>query len=247
MDIFNRAIGHVHVWHTRLDLEPAMLYRLESTLSADEKQRASQFYFPRDRRRFVAGRGLVRDILARYTDADPAELQFTYNDYGKPRLRQLGRADAIRFNLSHSNEIGVLAVSRERDVGIDIETLRGDTSILDVADSFFSRNEVLRLFALPKHLRCEAFYRCWVRKEAYIKARGMGLSIPLHSFEVSLSPGFPAELLASTEPSDVSAWKLENLEVDDGYIAAVAAHGKDWTLQQRGWNPVSDGEVDEPL
>lgn len=247
MDVLRRAIGQVHVWHASLDLEPAVFRHLENTLSVDERQRASRFYFPRDRRRFVAGRGLLRDVLARYTNSHPAELHFTYNDYGKPQLHQSERANAIRFNLSHSKGIIVLAVSRERNVGIDIETLRGDTSILDVADSFFSRNEVLRLHALPTHLRCEAFYRCWVRKEAYIKARGMGLSIPLHSFEVSLSPGSPAELLASTEPSDVSAWKLENLEVDAGYVAAVAAEGKDWTLGQRDWNPVCDGEVDEPL
>ena len=247
MDLCHCAIGEIHVWRAALDLDPAMLRRLAMTLSSDEKQRASNFYFNRDRERFIAGRGFLRDILSRYTNSRPADLQFVYNDYGKPEFREPGRVDAIRFNLSHSNGTAVFAVSREREIGIDIETLRDDLSILEVAASFFSRAEVLSLNALPAQLRCQAFYRCWVRKEAYVKARGMGLSVPLDSFDVSLNPGSSAALLASTEPSDVLNWGLKDLVVADGYIGAVAAEGNDWTVRQYDWDAARAPRTEEAL
>jgi 4'-phosphopantetheinyl transferase len=236
VDTNSPGIGQVHVWRASLDLEPTPLAALAKTLSADEMERADRFYFTRDRQRFIAGRGLLRQILAEYLRSHPAQLRFTYNDYGKPDLVQSGHADALRFNLSHTNGIAVLALSRERQVGIDIETLRDDLGLLEIADNFFSRDELSRLRALPAYLQCHAFLKCWVSKEAYIKARGMGLSIPLDSFDVALNPGSPAELLATIDPSDLQKWKLEDLAVGDSYIAAIAAEGKDWIVQQRDWN-----------
>jgi 4'-phosphopantetheinyl transferase len=157
------ALYTVDLDHARHD-QPSLL----QSLSPDERARAARFRFERDRRRFVAGRGALREILGEALGRPPSSIAFAYGPQGKPRLA----ADEIQFNVSHSEGLGLIAVAGDRRVGVDIERVRAKGSGMDVAKRFFSRAEVATLRALPRGLRTEAFFACWTRKEAYIKARG---------------------------------------------------------------------------
>lgn len=222
----------VHVWRAALDVELAYIRRLEGMLSEDERARADRFYFEKDRDRFVAAHGLLRSILGRYLELSPDHLQFVYGDYGKPALAGQSGVQGICFNMSHSEGLGLYVVTRGREVGIDVEHRRPNFATRDVAEKFFSPREVATLFGLPESLQSEAFFNCWTRKEAYIKARGMGLSLPLDQFDVSLVPGEPAALLhTSDDPMETSRWCLQELVPAPDYAAALAVAGSDWRLK----------------
>jgi 4'-phosphopantetheinyl transferase len=222
----------VHLLCAPLDTTPVQYGRLEQSLSPDELERAGRFRFPKDRAHFVAAHGALRHILAGYLECRPAELRFSYGASGKPALAPGWGADTLRFNLSHSHGLALCAVALSREVGVDLEFVRpllGDSAI---PERFFSPAEVLALRALPAESQPEAFFNCWTRKEAYIKARGEGLSIPLDSFEVSLAPGEPAALVKAP---DRSRWSLRALVPAPGYVAAVVAEGDDWRLRLFNW------------
>jgi 4'-phosphopantetheinyl transferase len=216
----------VHVWRATLDLSPLQIDSFRRTLASDEQARAERFYFHRDRERFIAARGVLRAILGRYLNKAPASLSFCYSSHGKPALVSESGGDALRFNISHSHGVALYAVTRGREVGIDLELVRSGLEIEEIAERFFSRLEIATLRALPTDLRRRAFFLCWTRKEAYIKARGEGLSLPLDQFDVSLIPGEPATLM-STRPDSGEAlrWSLHELALDPGYAAALAVEG----------------------
>lgn len=224
----------VHVWRIRLAQPPARVQAFSNLLAPDERARAERYVFRRDRERFAVARGALRTILARYLRAAPARLRFSYGRYGKPFLPGEAGAGGLRFNLSHSNELAVCALARGREVGVDVEFIREDFAGPDVARRFFSAPEVAALCALPAgDARTRGFFNCWTRKEAYIKARGEGLSHPLGCFSVSLAPGEPARLLSATnDPREVTRWSLVELEVGDGYAAAVAVEGGPFSLKR---------------
>jgi 4'-phosphopantetheinyl transferase len=220
--------GEVHVWLASLEQEPQVVRALYGTLSAEERQRADRFHFARDRERFAVARGVLRDILGRYLDIRPADIGFSYSPYGKPSLAEGsgGGGGGLRFNVSHSHGLALYAFARGGELGLDIEYLRDDLAGLDVAERFFSPAEVVALRGLPAELRTAAFFNCWTRKEAYIKALGEGLSHPLHRFSVSLVPGEPAALLhAEDDPSAPARWWMTAPPVAEGYAAAVVAEG----------------------
>jgi len=221
----------VHVWRIKLDLPPAAVKTLESTLSADEAKRAARFHFQADRERLLIAHGALRDILARYLDCKAAHLKFSTAEYGKPRLD----GHDLQFNLSHSGDYALVAVTQNCKVGVDVELIRSDMEHEKIANRFFSPNEVSELMALPPEQRELAFFHCWTRKEAYIKAHGLGLSLPLDSFDVSLTPHEPA-ILRATRPDarEAGCWTLVSLGVDSGYTAAIVAEGKN--LKVRLWN-----------
>ncbi len=227
----------LHVWLARLEVDPQQLVELKRALSPDELERADNFYFERDRRSFIAARGILRTLLARYLAAAPSALRFDYNEFGKPRLAGAPENCDLRFNLSHSGGLALVAIALARDVGVDIEAIDNSVGTEEIAKNFFSTGEVSALQHLPQSLRLMGFFNCWTRKEAYIKARGMGLSIPLDSFDVSLHPDEPADLIRTAEPSDRLNWKIENLEIDEQFAAAVAAAGRNWKVSQRRWLP----------
>ncbi|HZG52707.1 MAG TPA: 4'-phosphopantetheinyl transferase superfamily protein, partial [Pyrinomonadaceae bacterium] len=183
------ADGEVHLWRASLAQTPDALRRLYSTLAPDESAKAARYHFPRDRDHYIAARGLLRQLLGRYLAQPPHALRFAYGAYGKPSLDGATAAADLRFNLSHSHELALYAFARGREVGIDIEHIRADFADDDIAARFFSAREVSMLRALPARARTSAFFNCWTRKEAYIKARGEGLSHPLDQFDVSLTPG----------------------------------------------------------
>lgn len=216
----------VHVWSTKLDLPTSRVQALEQTLAADERQRASRFRFPTDRARFIVARGILRTLLGRYLGREPQTLQFTYNEYGKPALAEESESDSLLFNVTHSQSMALYAFTRIGDIGIDLEQITEGQDYENIAKRFFSPAEVEELHAVPVKRRKEAFLNCWTRKEAYIKARGLGLSLALSEFDVSLTPGTPAKLLAIREVGqEYSWWSLHALAPGPDYIAALAVKG----------------------
>jgi 4'-phosphopantetheinyl transferase len=221
----------VHVWRACLDLPASHVQSLQRTLAADELSRAERLYFQKDRQRFIVARGLLRAILSRYLDMEPSQLRYCYSEHGKPYLTPSSGRKTPSFNLSHSDGLALYAVARGREVGIDLERIRPVVEVEQIAERFFSAWEKDVFRALPGHLRHMAFFTCWTRKEAYIKARGEGLSQPLDQFDVSLVPGEPAMLLSIRgDPQEAFHWSLRELAPGSGYVAALAAEGNDWRL-----------------
>ncbi len=227
----------VHVWRGSLDQPQDRLQIWWETLAEDEKKRAESFHFERDRKHFIAGRGMLRQIAGRYLKAAPDSLRFDYTYYGKPSLTSDNGDAELRFNLSHSGELALYAFSRRRELGVDIEKTRPDIEHSQIAGRFFSKHEVAALSALPAQLQPQAFFLCWTRKEAYIKGIGEGLSLPLHSFDVSLAPGEPAALLAVRgDKQESRRWSLRALQPGPEYEAALVAEGSEWQLKCWQWN-----------
>jgi 4'-phosphopantetheinyl transferase len=227
----------VHVWHACLDTDLSDIDYLASILAADEMERARRFHFDEHRHHYIIARGLLRCLLGRYLEIEPDRLRFCYGEYGKPALVQEHGGDWMRFNLSHSHNFALYAFARNRELGIDIERIKKGFANEQIAERFFSEEETGVLRSLPKSLQDEAFFNCWTRKEAYIKAKGEGLSMPLHTFDVSLIPGEPARLLASRlDSEEASRWTLIHLTPCDGYVGAVAAEGIDWQLKLKDFD-----------
>ena len=214
--------GEVHVWRTSLVRPKKVVERMRGLLARDEQDRADRFRFERDRSRYVVGRAMLRGLLARYLGAAPEELEFQYGEFEKPALRS-----GPWFNLSHSGPIALYAFSSAGEIGIDVELDDADFAHERIAERFFSPAEVRLLRSLPSEVQPRAFLTCWTRKEAFIKARGDGLSLALDSFDVTLAPDTPAALLRTAWSSEEPGrWQLEDLsDHRAGYIAAVALRG----------------------
>ena len=210
------ATGEVHVWRLALDQPENVVTEFRRTLDADELERAARFHFEKHRRHFVVGRGGLRAVLSRYVEVRPEELRFSYGAFGKPALV----GDGLRFNMSHSHGLALFAVAADREIGVDVEHVRADFATEEIARRFFSRVEVAGFNALPQEEQVAAFFRCWTRKEAYIKAIGRGLSEPLDAFDVTLAPHEAPGLLRA-EGQDVSRWSMFNIDAGDDYAAAL--------------------------
>ena len=209
------------VWTWSLDQARVADQVADGLISKDERERADRFVKPDDRRRYVAGRAGLRRVLCTYLDCHPSNLSFTYNDWGKPELSADGRL-RLHFNLSHTEGQALLGVCKEAPIGVDIEKIRPLQE--DVASHFFTARECADLACLPQTDQLEGFYRCWTRKEAFVKAHGAGLSLPLDSFDVSLEPEQEVSLLMRLDRNiDVlDAWTLLNLDAGRGFCAALA-------------------------
>lgn len=233
--------NEVHLWGFNLEQQSPDILRL--LLSDDEIQRAGRFHFAKDRNHFIAARGLLRKLLAAYLDVSPAGLEILYGEKGKPYLA--ASYTSINFNLAHSHKMAIYAFSRGRELGVDLEYIRVDLSGDKIAERFFSRREIDTLRAVPLELRKLAFFNCWTRKEAYIKALGEGLSMPLDEFDVSLAPGEPAVLLNNyKDEAEVSRWTMQSVSLPDGYVAALVVEGHDWSLKSFGFDQLQElGDV----
>lgn len=218
--------GEVHICQFSLAIGDAELPGLEQLLSTDERQRADRLLDRQIRNRFIAGRGRLRQILAGYLETEPADLLLTTNPFGKPGLKN--RHDhGLCFNLSHSGNLCILALARNCELGVDLEQMRDDLPFEAIARQFFSRNEHSELFSLPPAMRAEAFYRCWTRKEACLKAFGSGFSSPPDICDLSLLPGQPPALLAlQSNPEQLCEWYLADLAVPEGFCAALATRSQ---------------------
>ena len=232
-DALNLKPHQVDIWRVTLDPQPDPVQLTESTLSADETERADRFHFDTDRYRFIAAHIALRDILSRYLHCQPGELTFSLNQYGKPSLND----HKLEFNLSHSGDFALVAVTLESKVGVDVEHIRTDTELESIANRYFSPSEVSELMALTPEQRISGFFNCWARKEAYIKAHGLGLSLPLDSFDVSFAPWEPAMLLITKdEPQERSLWTLLDLKPGPGYMGALAVKGIGYRFRYWEWN-----------
>jgi 4'-phosphopantetheinyl transferase len=222
----------VHVWCLALDLPLEQVQELRATLSADEFQRAERYHFDRHRRRFIACRGQVRRILAGYLGARPADLRFRYGPRGKPSLEAPWSESELQFNVSNSDDVALLAVARNRQLGVDVEHVREPRDFESLAAQFFAGSEVAQLRALPEDERREAFFHCWTRKEAVLKAVGTGLAFPLDKVVVTLARGEPARVIAyDDDPRAPMQWWLESLAPMPEYIGALAAVGNPLEVQ----------------
>jgi 4'-phosphopantetheinyl transferase len=210
----------IHVWQSHLVVDATSRSLLHSYLSEDENERAARFKFDRDRDRFIAARGTLRTLLARYLRKQPKDLQFLLGSEGKPALAPES-AGTLSFNLSHSEDVAVFAFGWNRNIGVDVERVRPDVGYEDIANHHFSTREIQSLARLPRQQRVEGFFLCWTRKEAYIKAVGGGLQIPLDSFDVSLEPGNPARFLGGVD----SSWRISSLTAGNEYPVALAYDG----------------------
>jgi 4'-phosphopantetheinyl transferase len=235
-DTLGLEYDQVHVWRVSLDVGVSQIESLHRLLAAEELTRARRYYFHKDRKRFIVGRGLLRVMLGRYLKADPKRLRFCYTLHGKPELAEENGDEAISFNLSHSDGLALYAFTRNRRIGVDLEAVSRHHGDERIPERFFSSREVSALRQLPADMQLEAFFNCWTRKEAYIKARGDGLSMPLDQFDVSLAPGEPAALLNTSEdPEEASRWSLQSFVPAPGYVGALAVEGHDWRLNCWQW------------
>ncbi len=232
--------GEVHGWCVGLDVSPGVCERLHATLARDECSRNARFRFADDQRRFIVARGALRDLLARYLGIHPTDVRFEYNAFGKPALSPVLGSD-LTFNVSHSAGLGFIAVAAAADIGVDVESVQWRPDYQEVARQFFSVAELAHLDGLPAEARADAFFRCWTKKEALVKARGEGLGMALRSFPVPLDgePGpHPADLRgASADPFPGRRWTLHTLRPAPGYIGALAVEGDGRRLVQRTWQP----------
>lgn len=226
----------VDVWRISLDPPLDTVKHLESTISEEESQRAARFRFTVDRDRYIVAHGSLRYILSENLRCDPKRLHFSTNEYGKPALED----HKLDFNLSHSGDYALVAVTREYKVGVDVEIIRSDMEHEKLAKRFFSPNEVAELTTLPSDQIIRGFFNCWSRKEAYIKAQGLGLSLPLASFDVSLTPNEPATLRATRpNPDEAARWTLISLDVGCAYVGALAVEGQELSFRFWDWKPVT--------
>lgn len=225
------AKDEAHIWRAELELlTPPECWR--EILSQDERERACRFRFSWDQQRFIICRSLLRVLLGNYLGRGPAELVFGYSTHRKPSVA-VPPSD-IRFNLSHSGNRAVFAFVRERELGIDVEQIRRDFETQSVAERFFSSAERKALARIPLERRHEAFFHCWTRKEAFVKAKGDGLFLPLDQFDVSLDPGQPAQLLETRPDSEErNRWSLSALELDAQYAGALVVEGHPVTIVNR--------------
>ena len=214
----------VHVWRADLHASSYEQERLVACLSAEERSRAERFVFDRDRNFWAACRGILREILSLYLNRHPGNIEFIREPGGKPRLgrRREKSEPQIMFNVSHSNGLALVALTLEQEVGIDLEKVRSEFATHEIAERYFSAQEQAEFRSLPDELQTEAFFLCWTRKEAFLKARGEGLQVPLDSFTVSLTPGRP-EVLSS---ADAERWHMFSFSPAPGYVAALVTEGQ---------------------
>jgi 4'-phosphopantetheinyl transferase len=223
----------VHIWLILLD-DPRLCGECCQTfLSEDEVDRASRFKFDRDRRRFLVSHAALRSILAAYLKGPPQGVEFLLGPNGKPKLAPMPEKEIVRFNLSHSHEAAVVALARRWEIGVDVEYVRGDFPFEEIAQRFFSPREVAAIATLPERLQREAFYKCWTSKEAFLKAKGTGLSGKLDEVDIV----FMDDRVQVN--GVISGWTLREITLDNRYMAAVVAEGDGYQIARYEWEPGS--------
>ena len=217
------SVGEVQTRLVSLAVDAGELARLTGFLSPEEVQRGERLKDRSVRERFFAGRGMLREALSGYLGEEPGGIRISTGEFGKPHLSDYLEADALSFNLSHAGDRLLLAVSVGREIGVDLEQIREELPFESMARRYFSLREQAELFSLAKGEQLHAFYRCWTRKEAYLKGTGSGFSQPSNGFDVSLFPGHPPELLGHRRSlGETVRWEFRDLAVPPGYCAAVA-------------------------
>ncbi|WP_020539096.1 4'-phosphopantetheinyl transferase family protein [Lewinella cohaerens] len=219
---FKIASHQVHIWKAALDATALQTEKLQALLSDDELARADKFHFEKDRTHYIAGRGMLRQILGFYLESAPNVLQFDYTPFGKPFLPSETGPDGLNFNLSHSGKIVLYAITRGQSVGVDIEKKKDNIDIDQIAQRFFSLAEISVLNSVPKDQKYHLFFQYWARKEALLKATGMGVSFPLEKVDVSQQSGQGwSPITLSSDLFKNPIWFNQDLFPGTGYHAAV--------------------------
>ena len=231
--------NELHIWLAWLDVEAQERTRLRSYLSEDEVSRAQRFVFPRDRDHFIVARGRLRELLGKYLPCPPDAVQFKTGRYGK--LSLLDDRERLRFNLSHSHGLVLYGFCMGRELGIDTEKIQPGFAGEEIAERYFSATERRELAEVPKELRDTAFFLCWTRKEAYLKAHGDGLQIALDSFDVSLKPGEPETLRSA----DSGRWSMRSFAPAPQFVAAIIAERE--IRSTRFWSAGTDHVPAPPM
>ena len=211
--------NEIHIYRSSLELTADKLIESESLLSPDELQKAYRYKFEKDRDHYIAGRAFLRRILGRYLNQSPDKISFSYSEKGKPYIID----SPVKFNLAHSGGKAVFAFAENAEVGIDIEYMRELPDALQIAKRFFSDEEVNEFMKVSDDEIKPAFFNCWTRKEAFIKAVGDGLSFPLKDFTVTILPGVNPEIKwIKAKDDEVKEWSLVNIETDQNYVSSLA-------------------------
>jgi len=211
--------GELHLWRICLSNLVPKSRELRALLSEEEKSRGDRYIRSADGAKFVSGRAALRLILAGYLGEKANQVVIKTGEFGKPYVPKPMNNKDLRFNLSHSGEFCLVALSYGKEMGVDVEKIRDEVAVEDLAARYFAPEEIAELQALPNALRRLGFFLCWTRKEAYVKAKAAGLQIPLDQFSVSLTPGEPAEIRGA----ETSGWTIRSLDPGRGYVAALAA------------------------
>lgn len=214
--------GRVDVWKTELNVLPSVMSSSMSLLARDEVWRAERYCFARDRRRFVVGRAFLKTVLSLYVRCRPENIRFDYNAYGKPELADRASGDGLDFNLSHSHELALCAVTRNRRIGVDLEYARLDVEWERMAQTVFSESEYQSICTMPEADARTAFFKQWTLKEAYSKALGKGFSLPWRDFDICVRSGEVPRLRTDAEGQ---SWALLCFEPAPTYVAAIAIEG----------------------
>lgn len=220
-------VGQIHVWRAFLDITDRQRDGLLDLLSAEEAARAARFQFEQNRRRFIAARGVLRRLLGHYLSRSPEKIQLGYNAQGKPELPADTGADGLCFNLSHAGPVALYAVTRARAVGIDVERIRAEVDIGQIARHFFSLPEILVLESADESERQQLFFQYWTRKEALVKAAGKGLALPLDRFDISALAGRRwSSVSLPGEDCPPIKWYSKDIFPGSGYAAAIVVEGR---------------------
>ena len=226
----------VHVWRASLGQSGQRIDGLRQSLSPDEIARAQRLRVAERREAFVVARGMLRDVLGRYLEIPPAEVAFVYNSHGKPALAEAAGREPIEFNLSHSGDVVLCALAVGRRVGVDVERHRPVAELDGIVRRYFSPGEQALLQSLPQEQTLPAFFTCWTFKEAYLKARGLGIAYPLEQLEVSMTPGAAVTLCDHhAGVAETGRWSFRELSIGAGYAGALAVEGPACRLTCRQW------------
>lgn len=215
--------NQAHVWQVNFSKQSDNISFFLNLLSDNEKEKASKFRFKKDQNQFIISRGVLRVLSASYLNTNAKEIEFKYGEYGKPEFDF--NCD-LKFNISHSGDVGVLGFVLNFDIGVDVEKIKDDFDVLDIVSNYFSQLEIETLKKLPKEKHTEYFYRCWTRKESFIKAKSLGLTFPLDSFSVCINSDKKTELLETKwDDTEKHKWKLFTFSPHQDYISAVSIKG----------------------
>jgi 4'-phosphopantetheinyl transferase len=229
-DSFNFKIDEddIHIWLISFNIIQEQTIFFKKLLSQDELSRAGRFHFEIGAKKYISGRGMLRLLLANYLSVLPASISFIYNAFGKPELEKNKNSMLLNFNLSHAGSYLIIGLSNIVNIGIDIEIFEQKTDLIDIAKKFFSDNEYIRINSLPEEKQVEAFYSCWTRKEAFIKAVGEGLSFPLKSFDVDTDLGEGEKSIIINKVNEIESynWSLLSLKPATNYVGALAVNKK---------------------
>ena len=228
----------VHVWNVSLEVDSTDIAHLAKILSPDEQARVNRFHFEKDRTQFIISRGILRVLIGRYLGENPSHIQFAYNTFGKPLLMCSVDSDSLMFNVSHAGGKALYAFSKKQPLGIDLERIRLNIAFESIAKRFFSPVEITMFSSLQEPCKREAFFSWWTRKEAFIKAKGVGFSLGVDQFDVTLRPGEPARLIHTRyDERDVRHWSLHDIDAGSGFKAALAVRSTQPRISHYNWCP----------